>query len=367
MKKQFKLIAMLALTSVLAFSSCKKEEENNDDSSTITTGNVAYIVNYGVYGGAKGEISVYNTDSMTITNNAYNIANSIGFNSVIQNMGLHNNKLYLMSNDGDKIDVIDARSLQQTANPTTSNIVSPRFFVADGTTAYVSCWGVADWSVMADSYIAKIDLLTLSVTKIALPGGPEGLAIANGKLYAALNFRDSIATMDLGSNQISYIETPAVPSYFLKDNSNNLYVLLGSTYGKPSTNTGLGYINTTTDVMAKYDLDNVSADSYVSIMAFNSYKSKIYVVTASYDANWVKVGGIKVFNTTSKTFESTPFVTDLTGINGVSVNPANDDVYVLMAPSATANGSLRVYTKNGVLKDTKVTGIGPQQVIFYKR
>lgn len=366
MKKRFNLLSMLFLAGIVLFSSCKKDEEPEEQQPVVSGSKLAYIVNYGSFSGAKGEISVYNTETKAITNNAYMGANSIEFNSNIQHMALFNDKLYVMSNNGDKIDVIDPKTMKQTTNPTSTNIIKPRYFVANGTTAYVSCWENADWSEMADTYIAKVNLTDMSVTKIPMPGGPEGLAIANGKLYAALNFKDSIATINLTNDQVSYIATPAVPSYFLKDNSNNLYVSLVSTYSDPSTNSGLGYINTTTDQLTNYPLENVS-DSYVSIMAFNNDKSKIYVIAASYDANWVKVGSIKTFNTTSKTFETTPFVSDLTGVNGIAVNPENDDVYVLLSPSASQSGSVKIYSKDKVLKDEKVTGIAPQAVVFYNR
>jgi hypothetical protein len=296
-------------------------------------------------------------------------ANSLEFNSNIQQMALFNDKLYLMSNDGDKIDVIDPKTLKQTTNPTSTNIIKPRFFVANGTTAYVSCWENADWSVMADTYIAKINLTNMSVTKIPMPGGPEGLAIANGKLYAALNFKDSVATINLTNDQVSYIATPAVSSYFLKDNSNNLYVSLLSTYADPSTNSGLAYINTTTDQLINYPLTGIS-DSYVNILNFNSDKSKVYIVASAWvqeGVDWVLKGAVKVFNTTSKTFETTSFVENVVGINGIAVNPANDDVYVLISPSASANGSVKIYTKDKVLKDEKQTGIAPQAVVFYNR
>lgn len=360
-----KNLTLLLIIMTTLFVACKKDEIIPEPAPTPDpTKSYAYVVNYGAYGGTNSEISIYNITDKTITQNAYSAANSTAYNSNIQFMSIFNGSAYCIANNGDKIDVINSTTLVQSANPIYgSDIVNPRYIVFDGLTAYVSCWGVADWDIMPNSYIAKINLSTFSISKIALPGGPEGLALANGKLYAALNYKDSIASINLSNDQVSYIATPAVSSYFLKDNSNNLYVSLVSTYSDTSSFAGIAYINTSTDQLTNNYLLSGITSNYGSIMQFNSDKSRIYIVAAAYDVNYVLKGGIHVFNTTSKSYE-TPFLENVTGLNGVNINPANNDVYVLLSPSATANGSLKVYSSSGALLDTKETGIAPQQVLF---
>ena len=366
--KIFKKSCLLVIASVFLFTACKKDEPTPEPPTTLdATKSYAYVVSYGSYSGLKSEFDIYNITDKTITNNAYLAANSVAFNSNIQSSLISNGLLYCMSNNGDKIDVLNASTLVQSSNPISTDIVKPRYMVIDGNNAYVSCWGNADWDIMADSYIAKIDLTTKAVTKLALPGGPEGLEIANGKLYAALNYKDSIATINLANEQISYIATPAVSSYFLKDNSNNLYVSFVSTYSDTSSFSGIGYINTTTDQIVNNNLLTGISSDYGSIMRFNNDKSKIYIIASSWvedtPGNWVLKGGIKVFNTINSSFE-TAFLENVNGLNGISVNPTNNDVYVLISPSATENGTLKVYSSSGTLLDTKETGIGPNQVLF---
>ena len=363
MRKINKIIA-LAIIAATFFVSCKKDEPT-EITPISTAKNIAYVVNYGTYPGLNSEISIYDIDNKSIVHDNYKKANDIDFASNIQSMAINNDIAYLMSNDGDKIDIINAKTLKASINPISTDIVKPRFFVANGNTAYISCWGNADWNLMEDSYIAKIDLTTKSVTKIALPGGPEGLAIANNKLYAALNYRDSIAVINLTSDAISYIATPAVSSYLLKDNSENLYVSFVSTYSDPSLASGIGYINTNTDVIESNTLLDGISSNYGSIMQFNSDKSKIYIIAAAYDANWVLQGGVHVFNTSTKSYE-TPVVENLAGINGVAVNPQNNNIYVLLAPSATEKGTMKIYNTAGTIVDEQETGISPCQVMFYK-
>ena len=190
-----------------------------------------------------------------------------------------------------------------------------------------------------------------------MPGGPEGLAIVNNKLYAALNYKDSVAVMDLDGEEFEYIETPAVSSYFIKDNSDNLYVSLVSTYSDYSENAGIGYINTTSDVLEEvYNLDGVST-SYVNILAANKDFSKLYVMTSAYDANWNLSGAVASFDVDSKTFDSDNLVEGVSGLNGIG--HYNDKVFTFVSESATGSGKAVVYNADGTEDASFDTGIAP--------
>ena len=203
---------------------------------------------------------------------------------------------------------------------------------------------------------------------IDVAGGPEGMEIANGKLYCALNYVNKIAVMDLATEEIKFIETSSVTSYFLKDDSNNLYVSLLSTYSNASSTTGLGYINTSTDAIESiYTLPSVSTN-YSSIMSFNADKSKIYVCASSWveetPDNWVQKGGLFDFDVASKEFGSTALVASIDGLNAVSVNPKTNDIYVLISQSATSTGELKVYNAAGEFQANYPTGIAPGWVLY---
>ncbi|MDX1285042.1 MAG: hypothetical protein R3182_08525, partial [Draconibacterium sp.] len=200
--------------------------------------------------------------------------------------------------------------------------------------------------------------------KISVPGGPEGMAITNNKLYAALNYKDSVAVIDLNSNAVNYIETPAVTSFFVKDKNENLYVSLVSTFSDYSENTGLGYINTTSDQLEEtYQLNGVST-SYVNILSANSDFSKIYVMTSAYDANWNLSGAVSVFDVASKSFETSNFVEGVSGLNGIAFY--KNKLFTFVAESVTSNGKTVVYNSDGS-KDTEFeTGIAPFMLLSVK-
>lgn len=359
MRKIRNFMFFVALTATV-FVSCTKDDDV-DPSKEYTK--VAYIVNYGSYSGSKSEISIYDTDSSSITHNAYNAANSVDFTSNIESMSIHEDIAYFMSNNGDKIDIVDAKTIQVSVNPISTDITKPRYFAADGNTAYISCWGdVNDWSVMANSYIAKIDLTTNTVTKIALPGGPEGVIIIGNKLYAALTTTKKIAVIDLLSNDISYINTLAIPYHFVVDDDGYLWASMVSTYTVPVglDSVGLTQIDPANNtVLANVNFSSIGSNGFIHI---SSDKKTVYALGK--EAWPGTASSIYSIDVTSHTLSSSALISG-EKFNGFGVNPENDNIYILISPGATENGSLKIYNSAGSLLDEEETGVSPKHVVFY--
>lgn len=361
MRKFLKLLPFLFAAAIL--SSCSDDDDNDLYPSELTKG--AYILNYGGYYENTSSITKYDYENDDLTAFYYQQQNGgekIG--SAPQWVYEYDDRLYLVNNNPDRVVVVDPLFVAQ--DTVTTDVLNPRNCVGSGDYLYISCWGASpDYSGgMPDAYILKYNVVTKSVEKkIPLAGGAEGLAIANGKLYAALNYKNAVAVMNLSTEAFTYIETEAVSSYFLKDKSGNLYVTLVSTYSDPSTETGLGYINTQTDEMTLYQLDDVST-SYASIFAFSKDYSKIYVVASAYDLNWDVVGGVRIFDVSAKEFEDDALVSDVTGINGVSVNPVDGKIYVFIGKGNTANGDMMIFSPDETEEATKVVGASPAMAVF---
>lgn len=343
---------MLCIALALSFTSCDK---GNDISAG--SGN-KYIINYGSYSGAKSSISVIDNLSDSVINYQYLKANNVEIVSNVQYAYNFNNKIYLMGNNADQVFYINNETLVQNEDGITTNIIKPRACAGQGNYLYVSCWGGDIWVDNSISYIAKINVSTNTVEKtIALPGGPEGLAIANDKLYAALNYKDSVAVIDLNTEAISYIITPAVSTYFEQDNQGNLYVSLVSSFSMPSDVTGLGYINTKTDELeGVFGLAGISS-GYVDVMAPNTDFSKLYVMTSAYDAEWNLTGAIASFDVANKSFDSEMIIDGISSLNGVGFDGTN--ILCFIADGVTGNGYVRSYSSSGTFIKENETGIAP--------
>ncbi len=346
------------------FSSCDKNDEPNPYSSDKVKG--CYIVNYGSYGKGGASISKYDYATGTMTNNYYKTQNSgLELLSNIQYVYKFNDQIFMTGNAPDQLITVDPLFVQ-AQNGVTDKFEKPRTCVASGDYLYVSCWGAnPDYAAMANSYIAKYNIKTRTVEKkISLPGGSEGLEISNGKLYAALNYKKAVAVINLSTEAVTYIETPAVTSYFVKDKTGNLYVSLVNSYSTPSQTTGLGYINTTTDKLtATYPLANVSTE-YASIMTTNNDYSKLYVITSQYDANWNLSGAVSVFDMAIKTFSTQSQISSISGLKGINVNPKDGNLYLFTGESVTGAGLLKIYKPTGEFVKQESVGASPAMAIF---
>ena len=366
-----KKLLFLFLALGIIFTAC---EDSNDDPkpespSYVVKASDAFIINYGSYSSTVGSISGFDIDSSKMYSYVFETVNGPSMSGKPQYAYQYQDKIYFMGNNLDEIFYVNDSTLIQSKNGVTEEIVKPRYCVGHENYLYISCYGGEPWKDNTVGYIAKYNTNSNTVEKkINIPGGPEGLEIANGKLYVALNYDMKVAVMNLASEAVSYIETPAVTSYFLKDKNDNLYVSLVSTFTNQSSETGLGYINTATDKMdTKHPLANVSTN-YSSIMSFNSDKSKIYVSASSWveetTDNWVQKGGIFEFDVNTKTFGNTAYISSIDGLNALSVNPKTNDLYVLISQSTTTTGELKVYNSKGDFVSNYQTGIAPAWILY---
>jgi len=355
--KKLSFIVTTLLIIMGLFTSCEKSDSTDE---IVVEGN-AIIVNYGGYSGAKGEFSLYNETDGTITNKYFNIKNNRDFTSNIQSFGKHNGKLYSMSNNADKIDIIDLYTFKQDAS-IDADIVKPRYFAAKGNKAYVSCLGnVSEWAVVANSYIAVIDLTDNTVKKFPQAGGFEGMAIVGDKLYAASYTKPEVAVFDLATEKF---ETPITiesqARHFAVD-GDNLWVSHVSSYSIPvsSEHVGITCIDTKTNTVEKtVNIPSLGGNGYIAI---NNDGSKVYALGAE---SWPSTTtNITVINTVDNTINES-FITG-ESFYGLGYNQTTDRLYVLISPSTTVAGAVKVYDTEGTLLNEKETGIAPQHVIFY--
>ncbi|MCY1720115.1 PKD domain-containing protein [Prolixibacteraceae bacterium Z1-6] len=319
----------------------------------------AYIINYGSYSGDKSTVTAYNTYDEEVINGYYKTVNGLDMVSNVQYACNYEGNIYFMDNNADGISWVNAKTFEQTENAISSDIVKPRYCVGHGDYLYVSCYGGDVWYDSSLGYIAKINLNTNNVEKINLPGGPEGLAIVDGKLYVALRYGKSIGVVDLTTEAVSNIDFPGQPVFFEKDPQDNLYVVISRNWDDYATQTGVGYFNTHTNTLdATYALDGIG-NTYDNVIDANSDFSKLYVsYTTSTDySTYVSTGSIAVFDVASKQFESSNLVDGIVGVNGLQV--VDDKIISFEAPSTTSNGKAVIYSNDGQEMEEYETGISP--------
>ena len=358
------MIPVFAVIILGILNSCNTVEISDPFPSNLVKG--CYVINFGSFGDGGASISKFNYETTEMTNFYYKKQNAgAELLSNIQHACYYNDSVYLIGNVTDQLITVNPLFVQ-SRNGLTGELQNPRFCVPEGKYLFISCWGAnPDYTQMPDSYVAVYNLETNRIDKkIELPGGPEGMAIANGKLYVALNYKMEIAVVNITDFTIKTIKTPAVTSYFQKDAGENLYVTLVSTWTHFSAETGLGFLDTKTDQLTEiYAIENVSS-AYGTMIHANADLTKIYVVTSAYDENWNLSGAVQEFDVTGKVFNTNPFIQNIPGISGIAANKVNNNLYVFSAESTTGFGKMNVYSSTGTFIETYNVGAFPIGAIF---
>jgi YVTN family beta-propeller protein len=266
-------------------------------------------------------------------------------------MKRYGSKIYVVVNVSSVIEVLSASdftSIKQIQMESGGVAKQPRSIAFYGGNAYVTCY---------DGFVDVIDTSSLTVTsRIPVGNNPEGLAVANGKLYVAnsggLNFPNvdsTLSVIDLTTNaELMKITVGINPGEVVSDASGDVYVISRGDYGAVPSR--LKRVNSTTDVLAEsfaFDINGISP-----------MNSNFLV----FDAN-----SVSVFNASSEMIESSNFIdlSEVVTLYNISYNSFNGKIYISDAMNYTNTGYLRKYNSVGVYETSYHVGLNPKKVLFY--
>ncbi|CAA6823606.1 MAG: Unknown protein [uncultured Aureispira sp.] len=161
-----------------------------------------FTINEGVFGQTSGSITHYNRTEGRVSQKIFKEANSRDLGDVVQSMSFYEDKVYIVVNNSNKIEVADATTFEEKGQITGLRL--PRYFLASASDrAYVSEWGVDGLT----GTIAVLDLNTQTLlNRISVGVGPEKLLLKNGKLYVThtggYTSNNIISVLDLTTNQV---------------------------------------------------------------------------------------------------------------------------------------------------------------------
>lgn len=171
-------IRLLALAALffLGLSGCDLLGEE-EEQAPVTTG--VYVANQGNFSDGNGSVSVYEPRTGQVNAGA---VDDLG--SIVQSLHLAGDRLYVVANTGDRIDVFDASSFERVGQ--IGGFVSPRYLVeGPGTRAYVTNLYGAPGSFTGGK-VSVVDLAGQKKVKdIDVGDNPEGLTYVGDRLYVA--------------------------------------------------------------------------------------------------------------------------------------------------------------------------------------
>lgn len=318
-----------------------------------------YILSEGLFNMNNSTLSYLDFGNNTIENDYFTLRNNRGLGDTANDMKRYGSKLWIVVNVSSQVEVLDIKSgISIRRIPffdEEGKSRQPRFITFHGSKAYVCSF---------DGTVARIDTTSMKIEALAVCGrNPDGIAVANGKLYVSNSggldipdYDNTVSVVDLNSfSETKKITVGLNPFKIEADSEGDLYVVSRGNNGNKKAS--FSRINSQTDEV-KQTFDNLPVVNF-TIRNDTAYLYNFDFITNNY---W-----IKTFDCKTEQIISDNFISDSTMLErpfGIYVHPSNGNVYLTDARSYTVKGDLLCFNREGkLLYKIESVGLNPNNVI----
>jgi len=347
----------LAFSASLLIAGCSKNDTpapNNTAAKPLNNG--LYVLNEGNSNNAT-ELTYYDSITNTATTDIYKNVNGTQLGEYGNDILIYGSKLYIVMNGSNNVTAIDKRTTKLTKQIFATDGASwqPRYAIPYNGKILVSAW---------DGTLSVIDTASLNITNtITIGSNLEQMGISGNMLYVAIsgglnypNYDSTVSVIDLTTmTQTKKIKVGLNPNKIAINSEGNIFVLTYGNYGTVSPK--IYEINGSTQTLVDSSSALANADKMII------YKDVIYL-----DGT----GSQSVLTLNSNNIEGnlSNFITDgttLTNPYGISIDAANNYVYVTDAIDFKSPGKVYCFDNTGKLKYPPfTTDIAPDNVVFLK-
>ncbi|PKP33067.1 MAG: hypothetical protein CVU00_11060 [Bacteroidetes bacterium HGW-Bacteroidetes-17] len=353
-----KLIPIITLILILFLSACKKDKVIIEETGGIYS-NGAFISNEGTFGLGNSSISFLDFNTDIVTNDIFNSKNDRPLGDVLQSIKIMAGNLYCVVNASNKIEIVKADDFTETG--VIEGLDNPRYIAAENNKLYVSQWGNG-------GQIKVFDPFTNILKKtIDVGTGPEGILAYNYLIWVANGggflVDSTISLIDPWSDElIANIKVGHNPKEMVVDADGNVWVICSGyvqydenwniVSESPSKLVKISGFNF--EILSEIEISKTSHPQHIDI---SKNRETIY-----YGGGYGFAGIHAVYYSNSEKIQSIGGDKYFYGFN---INPDNDDIYGLEAPSFSDNGILYRYDKLGTFVKQYEVGIGPNSAVFW--
>lgn len=342
-------IGVVILILIIASLSCKKKEvgpQRIDGSSYYKEAGKQLIIGCeGNFGWGNASLSLYNTETKSVTNNLYTSQNNLPLGDVLQSSVLFNGDLYVVVNNSNKIEVLDTSNFMSKGSIV--GLTSPRYFLGiSATKAYVS-----------DLYANAISIVnptTFQVTgSIPVADWTEQMVLFNQEVFITQKGSNQVLVIDVNTNTISdSITVSREPNSLVLDGFNNLWVLCS------------GGINEAFPQLNKINTTNHSVESAMVFSSLSESPSSLQIDTSGTELYYLN-NGLYQQSISATSIVGSPFIASGNSIYyGFGINPFNNEIYLADAIDYVQSGKVYRYDNSANLVDSFSVGIIPQDFTF---
>lgn len=347
--KYFSLITIITLGLV----GCKEDPPAPGTSDVQKLENGMLVLCEGLFQHNNSSVSWVELPGGNSIGNFFETKTTRGLGDTGNDMAQYGSKIYIVVNVSSTIEVMRASDflpVKQIEMMDGGQPKQPRSMAFANGNVYVSCF---------DGYVDVIDTATLTVTeRIAVGANPEGVAIANNKLYVAnsggLNFPNvdtTVSVINLASHtELTKVTVGPNPGGVLANDAGDVFVIARGDYGAVPSR--LRKIDSGTDQV----VNNTYTFDISGMAPMNSTDMIVYDAT-----------GIRRFNFQADAIDFTyPLnMSEIHTLYGVVYHPSEQNLYVLDAMGYTNQGFVRKFSTSGNLISSYQVRLNPSKILFF--
>ncbi len=342
----------LLLSVSVTLVSCSKSPVQSS-SSVLQNASAVYVLNQGIYGQGNSTLTAYYPDSNTSANNVFKSVNGANLGDTGNDIAIFNGKAYMVINNSDKIEVMDASTDRSQGT----------IYFTSGTSPYrMAVYPDQSAGFVTDLYtntVSVVNLLTNSiVTADTIPVGanPYGIAYTSGEVFVAnsgYGAGNSVTVIDAATRKaVKTITVGLGPTEVEPDGGGNVWVACPGNYGDIGK---VFIINAST---------NSVTDSIDTGTPLPSFTGRTLAIDSQRDAAYL-IADSTVIKLDTKTDQ----ISNSHFINGnfyaISVDEATGNIFVADAKDYKSDGEVYIYSSDGQFTNRSfATGINPGSMAF---
>ncbi len=353
-------ISLSLLISIVALTGCDVTDENGSSPRQLEG---LYVLNQGNFSDGVASVTIYDPESDSVEQNAFQNRNGRPLGSVGQSMQQIDDLLYTVINNSHKVEVMEAENLQHVETIHFPDSLSPRYMIeARNGIGYVTNWA----GLGSPGYVSVVDLETYEVLEhIEVGVGPEQLARVGDNVYVAnsgFGNGRTISVLNAEQDEVTdQIQVSDNPVNMAIDHSTRLWVLCqGATneFGNPDDDTPAQLYVLDGGNGTKLDSLEIGLDAgnaaHPSRFALNNQDELIYLLK----------GGIHTIDMNNLQMEEIGFITGSFFALEYLDEGEESRIYTTDAKGFDQAGEAYMYDLQGNAVDSFQTAVGPGDFHF---
>lgn len=311
------------------------------------SGEGVFILNEGNFRSGNGSLSFFSYDSLKLFDHIFLDINKRPLGDIPYSASLYGNRVYIVVNNSDKIEVADRNTLISVA--TFTKIKSPRYisFIND-TKAYVT-------SLYSDS-VEIIDLSSNSVSGyINLKHTSESIVTINSTSYVANWYGgNKIMLINTANNHVvDSIEVGNEPESMVIDKNEILWVLCNGGWKRENYAELIGINTLTNKIEKRFTFPSISDSP--TCLQINGQKETLYYL----------LNGVRCMDINAASLPADVFIREVDHVfYKLGVNSYNNEIFATDAADYVQKGKILRYSKTGVLISEMAGDIIPGNMCF---